>query len=231
MRILLLAALLFSAQAFAHKPSDSYLAISVEGATVRGQWDIALRDLDSRSALTRTATARSPGASSKRNAGRSRLTLFSRLNIASDGKPCTLARAADFLVDDHSDGTYAVMRFQRRLRGSWGASRQRARRQSKSPTTCSSTSTPRTAGCCASSAGGAAQTGVLSPERPKLAFRAGESSPLAQFADYLREGVWHIWVGFDHILFLLSLLLPAVFTLMAGTWAPAAGFRTVFWTC
>ena len=26
----------------------------------------------------------------------------------------------------------------------------------------------------------------------------------------MREGVWHIWIGFDHILFLLALLLPAV---------------------
>jgi len=77
--------------------------------------------------------------------------------------------------------------------------------------------------------GGAEQTGVLSPERPKLAFRAGENSPLSQFLDYLREGVWHIWIGFDHILFLLSLLLPAVLSRKAGGWAPAAGFRPVFW--
>jgi len=27
---------------------------------------------------------------------------------------------------------------------------------------------------------------------------------------FVREGVWHIWIGFDHVLFLLSLLLPAV---------------------
>ena len=59
-----------------------------------------------------------------------------------------------------------------------------------------------------------------------------EASRWSQFADYLREGVWHIWVGFDHILFLLSLLLPAV---LAGDPAgrplaqPAARFAPVFW--
>src|SRR4030095_16766062 len=31
-----------------------------------------------------------------------------------------------------------------------------------------------------------------------------------ELVTYLREGVWHIWIGFDHILFLLSLLVPAV---------------------
>ena len=30
----------------AHKPSDSYLILKIDGAKVQGQWDIALRDLD-----------------------------------------------------------------------------------------------------------------------------------------------------------------------------------------
>ena len=37
---------LAAAGAQAHKPSDSYLVVSIDGDTVRGQWDIALRDLD-----------------------------------------------------------------------------------------------------------------------------------------------------------------------------------------
>ena len=35
-----------SFNAIAHKPSDSYLALTTEDRFVRGQWDIALRDLD-----------------------------------------------------------------------------------------------------------------------------------------------------------------------------------------
>ena len=44
-----------------------------------------------------------------------------------------------------------------------------------------------------------------------------------------REGVWHIWIGYDHILFLLSLLLPAVLRREAGHWQAIAGFRPAFW--
>ena len=33
---------------------------------------------------------------------------------------------------------------------------------------------------------------------------------------YVVEGIWHIWIGFDHILFLLSLLLPAVLVRQHG---------------
>ena len=30
--------------------------------------------------------------------------------------------------------------------------------------------------------------------------------------EMIRSGVWHIWIGFDHILFLIALLLPSVLT-------------------
>ncbi len=62
---------------------------------------------------------------------------------------------------------------------------------------------------------------------------AGEVSRLAAFAQYLSEGIWHIWIGFDHILFLLALLLPAVLVHEAGRWRGVAGFgaalREVLW--
>jgi hypothetical protein len=51
----------------------------------------------------------------------------------------------------------------------------------------------------------------------------------AQFVDYAREGVWHIWIGFDHILFLVSLLLPSVFISLGKSWAPAERFGGTFW--
>ena len=44
--LLVFTALTLSATARAHKASDSYLSLKVEGVTVTGQWDIALRDLD-----------------------------------------------------------------------------------------------------------------------------------------------------------------------------------------
>src|SRR5215510_4821205 len=43
---LLPAFLLVSVAAHAHKPSDSYLTLRIDGSEIEGQWDIALRDLD-----------------------------------------------------------------------------------------------------------------------------------------------------------------------------------------
>jgi hypothetical protein len=36
------------------------------------------------------------------------------------------------------------------------------------------------------------------------------------FMDSFRQGVWHIWTGYDHVLFLLVLLIPAVFRATPG---------------
>lgn len=43
--------------------------------------------------------------------------------------------------------------------------------------------------------------------------------------EYLFKGVHHILNGFDHVLFLLSLLLPAVLIRAAGGWQPVSAFK------
>ena len=42
---------------------------------------------------------------------------------------------------------------------------------------------------------------------------------------YVVEGIWHIWLGYDHILFLLSLLLPAVLLRLGNHWEPAPSLK------
>jgi hypothetical protein len=59
-----------------------------------------------------------------------------------------------------------------------------------------------------------------SPTRIELGARTSVLS-------FIREGVWHIWMGFDHILFLSCLILPAVFPRRGGKWAAAESLREV----
>ena len=40
------------------------------------------------------------------------------------------------------------------------------------------------------------------------------------FGSFVKHGVWHIWIGFDHVLFLIALLLPSVMVFRANNWAP-----------
>jgi HupE / UreJ protein len=77
---------------------------------------------------------------------------------------------------------------------------------------------------------GASRSAVLGPQQSMQAFELGEINRWRQVADYVREGVWHIWIGLDHILFLLSLLLPSVLVWQAGKrkWQAVNGFREAF---
>jgi hypothetical protein len=47
--------------------------------------------------------------------------------------------------------------------------------------------------------------------------------------DMIWQGVLHIWIGIDHILFLVALMLPTVLVLTSRSWMPVAGFRRALW--
>jgi hypothetical protein len=56
-----------------------------------------------------------------------------------------------------------------------------------------------------------------------------EDVPWTQvFTNFVRHGVWHIWIGFDHILFLVALLLPSVLYRRERHWLPVETFREAF---
>ena len=48
------------------------------------------------------------------------------------------------------------------------------------------------------------------------------------FNNFVFEGIWHIWIGFDHILFVITLLLPAVLVLKQGRWYPGDNLQQTF---
>lgn len=55
----------------------------------------------------------------------------------------------------------------------------------------------------------AQSSAILSPDRPEVSLTKANDSVPRVLARYLIEGIWHIWIGIDHILFLLSLLILA----------------------
>jgi hypothetical protein len=208
--------------AHAHKPSDSYLSITVsEGGALSGRWDIALRDLDFAIGLDADGDgAITWGEVRAKHADIAAYALARLALRGDDDQPCSVQVGAQML-DDHSDGTYSVLPLTI-------ACATPPSRLSIGYTLFADLD-PQHRGLLNLRARGLARSAVLDPQAPPQSFQLGEANRWAQFVDYLREGVWHIWVGFDHILFLLSLLLPAVMTWQASRWQPVAGFRPAFW--
>ncbi len=60
--------------------------------------------------------------------------------------------------------------------------------------------------------------GALTATRPELAVERGHASVGGLFANAFRLGAHHIAEGYDHLLFLLALLLPAPLIAASGRW-------------
>jgi hypothetical protein len=202
--------------ALAHKPSDSYLHLDVDGADIAGRWDIALRDLDFALGLDADGDARITwGELRAREASLSAYALGS-LTLAADSAPCVLGPGM-LRVDRHSDGAYAVLDF--------------AARCPRAPSELTvwyglfAGLDPQHRGLLELASAGVTTAAVLGGDQPERRLALAAPSRLATLGVFAREGVWHIWLGFDHVLFLLCLLLPAVLRRESGGWAPVASLR------
>lgn len=216
MRHLLTILLLCATAAHAHKPSDSYLTLHVEQAGVTGQWDIALRDLDLALGLDADQDGNITWGEVRQRHADIAAYALARLSLAADGEDCP-ATATEHLIDRHSDGAYAVLRFTARC--------------AHAPATLSANYRllfdldPQHRGLLQLVRDGQVRTAIFSAEAPNQSLVLAAPSPARQFVEYLEHGVWHIWIGFDHILFLLSLLLPAVLIRNGVKWRAAEGFK------
>ena len=204
-------ALFTSTNALAHKPSDSYLTMSVtkDGSDVTVRWDIALRDLDYVLQLDRD----NDGAltwGEVRSRGDD-ITKYATANLAlsSKDKPCALTTTAPMQLDKHSDGTYAVLS----LTAACGAALTDALQVKYSLLFDVDPSHRGLVQWLPPGKDGKAEEAlsvILGTESATQNLAFQPPSQWQSFKQYVVEGAFHIWIGYDHILFLLSLLLPAV---------------------
>ncbi|QYF91697.1 HupE/UreJ family protein [Massilia sp. PAMC28688] len=198
----LLSLLLFVCSAAqAHKPSDSYLALDVKGAQVTGQWDIALRDLDFALNLDQDGNGELTWDEIRRQHGAMAAYALARLQLSGGDAACAIT-PGEQLIDHHTDGAYTVLRFSAACPAPVAALGVSYRLFADLD--------PQHKGLVKLTSEGVTSTAIFGPDNALQTLSLKSASKWGQFADYVKEGVWHIWIGFDHILFLLSLLLPAV---------------------
>ncbi|WP_082616799.1 TonB-dependent receptor domain-containing protein [Massilia sp. Root418] len=218
-----LATVLATGTAHAHKPSDSYLTLRAAGQQIDGQWDIALRDLDYALGLDSDGDGQLTWDEVRERHPQIAAYALSRLSLATGGAasaPCTIAAGAQ-LIDNHTDGAYSVLRFRAHCPAVPEALRIGYRLFADTD--------PQHKGLLRleHAAGGSphSSSAIFGSDQPEQVLQLAQSSRLAQFSAYLKHGVWHIWIGYDHILFLLSLLLPSVLVWRDRAWREAPDFR------
>jgi len=198
---IILLILLLPINAQAHAVAKNFIQLQVEGNTVHGQWTISLDDL----AQTAKLANRDPAF----------LQSFAleHLPISADGKPCTLTPD---VPQERPDLAFIATcpAPVSKLTVDYGPFLKLD---------------PLYATLISVSEGDSTYSGRLSARKPSIIFVAGTIGQWQEFKEYLHEGMWHIWLGYDHILFLTSLLLSAAFILGKDhTWQPRDGFTGTF---
>lgn len=70
---------------------------------------------------------------------------------------------------------------------------------------------------------------AFGPHNPEQELDLTNLPALLKPLEFIWQGVLHIWIGIDHILFLLALLFLAVMVREDGKWVPVPTFQKAFW--
>jgi hypothetical protein len=202
---------LISTVALAHKPSDSYLTLRVTASGLAGEWHLALRDLDDTIGLDLNDDGVITWGELRAQEPAIAAYVQRRLQVRNSEEPGTI-QVTDWLVDHHSDGAYAVVRF--RVAGLSYPSKLVLRYNAFFDTDALHR------GLFRLETASATQVAVFSPTSKEQWFDLTPASTHTMLGAFIREGVLHIWTGYDHILFLLVLLLPGVLARRANRWQP-----------
>lgn len=199
-----LALLLFSLARASHAQDagQSTLSLHVENATMRGQWQVPLRDLDAALGLdaNRDGQIVWPEISHRRTDIEQYLD--SHLRMLADG--ANPGVRFDRLVYGTQHGEPFIL-------SELSATADDAVAALDIDYTLLFEQHPQHRGIVKViwEGRGSQRAVVTAPGGANVFTRA--SATLTPFRELLKSGVWHIWIGYDHVLFLLVLLLPAVF--------------------
>jgi len=217
-RLLVTVAMLvsFCRMADAHTQSTAFLTVHANGDSLSGEWHLALRDLEDAIGLDANDDGSITWAEllSRREAVNA--YALSHLHVRGDGRTGTI-RPNELLVDNHSDGAYAVIRF--------AVSGLRHPSSIEVDYDAFFEIDSKHRGLMQLDYGSPGRLAVFAPESRQQHFELGAPGK-PTFWKFVNEGIWHIWQGYDHILFLVALLLPGVLSRRNRNWEPVPSARS-----
>jgi HupE / UreJ protein len=211
--------LVASPAAQAHVASNGFLAVQVQGAQLRGSIELAVRDVELAIGVDADRDGRVTWGELRAREPQLMQYVAQHLSIGAQGSACPISFQA-LQVNERVDGNYAWLPFI--------AQCPQSVRQLSIRYSLMDDIDPSHRGLLTLTDGAIAQSGVLGGNAAPALFTVDAPSPARAFVEYLQAGIWHIWSGIDHLLFLFSLLLPAVLLRHNGRWEPVARVRPAF---
>jgi hypothetical protein len=199
----------------AHATSTTYLhADDTHQTTVRLTWDIPVPDVHwSLDLDTNGDGAITWGEIETRRTDIAALAA-SHLRITRAGQPCS-PQLDDLLLTEHAGEPHLSLSFEAACQSTGALSVSATLFFEKDATqrTLIDVTTPS-----------GQFTSILSPSDPQWR-EAAAPSFLTTFATFIAQGLWHVWIGYDHLAFLLLLLLPGVLRSTGAGWRGTNNFR------
>ncbi len=199
--IFLIFLLLLPGIALSHSLSDSYLNLSVsDNTTVDGHWLIAIDDMELALGLDADGDTRITWNEVLQKQDAIATLLLSRLSFDVTGQRCNL-QLGHLMLERLNAGMFLHVPLT-------------ADCESAGPLQVSYSllfdidSSHR--GILTAANGSSSQVHVFSPSINRHVIDSENISVLANVWTFVIEGIWHIWIGLDHILFLCALLIPIV---------------------
>jgi len=196
--IIALLAAFSTTAAEAHTQSYGFLSVGLGQSSANGRLELAVRDLDLAYDLDTDRNGKITWGEFRSREGEIAASLIEGISIGAANAPCTLA-ARSAMTDQRGGETYIVIPFD----GS-----------------CPPSSGPVTIGyhllfalnaqhraLVAVTTEEGTQSFVLSPEAASVSIDPAGAGGIGLLLTFIAHGAHHIWIGYDHILFLLTLLI------------------------
>ncbi|MDB6058609.1 MAG: lnt [Verrucomicrobiales bacterium] len=204
-------------RAWGHQANDSWLSFTVTNGAVTGQWDLNVQDLDTALGLDDNDDATISDDELQAHNNAILAFVLPHLHVITDGVEKQV-RVTGHKLETHLNGVYVGLLFNLDNLASVPKNVQ---------VTCDLfyDLNPKFLNRLSLDANGQQRTINLTSDAPTQTFELAQTNLTKQFFGFVREGVWHIWSGFDHILFLIALLLPSVLWRRENQWQPVGEFR------
>lgn len=182
--VIAMGGLVLAGVALAHGSHQSLLSLHLDGeGRLQGRWELQAQD---------------PAGPDGPHGPTAAKDLLARLRLHADGRDCPLSTQQA----PEAGASQRVVE--------WGAACGKPARTFTVDLRALFEADPRQLVLLRIDAGAQQRSAVLSADVPALEFSREATHWSRQLAGNLLSGIWHIWIGFDHVLFLLALLLPAV---------------------
>jgi hypothetical protein len=211
----------FSAGGLAHQGSTSYLTLAVDEDRVRGRWEIPLADLELALKLDKDSDHKVSLGELQARYAEVKAYALQHLKLSADAAAQTIQITnANPVIQVFADGASTALDFivTNLARPKILEVEYRFMFDHK----------PLDRAFMQVECRGVTQTAVFTSDRPVQRFNLEVRHASNEFLSFGWHGVWHIWIGLDHILFLMALLLPAVLKFDENHWRSVGSFREAF---